>query len=467
MKQAGLIGNTSPNLEQNSGFSVVEVIVAMALVMLIVPALAAAILYLHSLIIDAGLQRQAVTLTRQGLEEAKAGLRKGSSTIKSLTKNDSTFQTTVTIEPVHAAAWQLTSTTTWLSSRKIAQQTTLTTLITDALTASYTQFCPLQQVEWNHGSVFASLDFADQLILTSIAVRNGYAYLTINSAAESASDLFIVDISDPAHPTPISSLHTGPGLSTITVIGTLAYVGNTSINGQLQIIDVANPRSPFLKHTYKLPGNYTDNTTVTQSLTYDKGLVYLGTQKSEIAEVHIIDVRNLSEIKELGSWELDTRVNAIVVKGDYAYIASPANEELKVLNITDPGNLRQVGGFDAPQVQGNGKSLSLTHDLLFMGRTVGNSELYTIGIAAAPQLDIINQANVDSSINSIASTAKHLFLGTIDANQEIQVWDNTNLMQLKLVRGINVSGTVTGLACSTNELYVVASSPNRLYVIKP
>ena len=88
---------------------------------------------------------------------------------------------------------------------------------------------------------------------TDIEVRNGIAYITADSSSSSASDFFIIDSTDPSSPSIISSLNTGPGLSSIEIAGHYAYVTNISSLNQLQIINIKDRTSPSITAILKLP----------------------------------------------------------------------------------------------------------------------------------------------------------------------------------------------------------------------
>jgi hypothetical protein len=267
-----------------------------------------------------------------------------------------------------------------------------------------------------------------------------------------------------SEPTIIGKLNTGPGLSSLTVVNDYAFVGNTSINGQLQIIDISSPAAPVLKKTFKLPGSYTDNTTIANTLTYDSGKVYLGTQKSQITELHIIDVSEVATPLELGSYEINAGINSLLVRDGLVYVASPATEEIKIIDASDPSSLYQLGNFDAPGGSGNGKSLNAIDNTLALGRTVGGQELYQLNLVDPLRPSLLSARDLNTSINALAASPTWLFLGTTDAVKTLQIW-NTNPSQFSLNKYLHLPDKATALACGLNRLYPTSSS--FLYIISP
>ncbi len=109
---------------------------------------------------------------------------------------------------------------------------------------------------------------------TDIKVKGKYLYLSTNSSKASDLDLYIYDISDFDHLILVSSLNTGPGISSMQIVGNYIYLANKSINAQLQVIDATDLSHLKLISSIKLPGIYNDNTTIGMKILYDKGKVF-------------------------------------------------------------------------------------------------------------------------------------------------------------------------------------------------
>ncbi len=270
----------------------------------------------------------------------------------------------------------------------------------------------------------ATSSFSVTELVTSIDALGNLLYVGVNPQSAPGSDFYIVDMSavDPA--VPLGSLNTGPGIAALDATRDLVFAATVSRNAQLQIIDVANPETPFVLSSYKLPGVYTD-ATVGLSIFYYDSRIYLGTNKSQIGEFHIIDVSDTSNPFELGSYELNAGVNSLVVRDTYAYVATPNNEEVTVLDVSNPGGIQRVGGFDAPGGSGNGKSLALLGNRLYVGRTVGGREFYILDITSPSNPYSLGSYDVNASVVGIHVSNGLAFLAT-GGSDRLEIMDVQN-----------------------------------------
>ncbi|MSR71213.1 MAG: hypothetical protein EXS50_00875 [Candidatus Taylorbacteria bacterium] len=310
---------------------------------------------------------------------------------------------------------------------------------------------------WLNTNIIKGIDLGSSTVATDIAAIGNYVYITADSSTASKADFFIIDISNIDHPSIISQIDTGPGLVGVKISKGLAYVGNSSVNSQLQIIDISNPYSPYVITVFKLPGIYSDGSTISNSIYYSKNKIYLGTKKSQIAEFHIIDVSNVYAPIELGIWEANTTINAIWVRGNLVYIATPDNEELKVIDIHDSQHIFRLGGYDAIGNSGSGNSLYFVGTTTYLGRTQGNDELYTLDTSSTT-ISKINSKKIGSTINDIISDGKTTFLATSDTTKELQILSIANF---------DLPAKAVALDCKNNILFVALDSSDALRIITP
>jgi len=187
---------------------------------------------------------------------------------------------------------------------------------------------------------------------TSVYVLGNYAYVAAGS-----SNFFIIDVTDKAHPILIGTYDTSDEALEVYVEGDFAYVAA----GGLKIVNVADKEHPVevgFYDTSKSSGStsildfyiYGDYVYMIMSLTYFDwvwgGVYYL----------MIIDVSDKTNPIEVGtytyksvpSWYVyaatyyDVQVH---VMGDYAYIA---DDDLRIIDITDKGHPIEVGLYDTP-----------------------------------------------------------------------------------------------------------------------
>jgi Tfp pilus assembly protein PilV len=448
-----------------TGFAVVEIIIAMALFLVAITGILTLLWTGQTAATELSRRYEALTLAQTAMDKTIAQSWTSFKDIKNSVTNDSIYQTTITITLLNLYTRQITVTISWQAKPSYRQNVNLTSLVTDKQSALAGSTCLAAPDAQSPATIMGSINFGSGNNATGVIVRNNFAFVTTDSTVASAEDFFVVDVTNPASPIVVGKLNTGPGLSGLTMSNGYAYVGNTSINGQLQIIDISNVQAPALKATYKLPGTYTDNTTITNAITSNGHTVYLGTQKSQISEFHIIDISDAAAPRELGSYEINAGVNAIAVINTLAYIASPAAEEIKVVDTSNPAQVRQINIFDAPGGSGNGKSLTVLNNNLFLGRTIGGKELYNLDITDALRINELNSKDLNASIVTLTAVPGWLYLASTDSSKTLQIWNVTATNSLTLAKSLPVAGVPTALACGIDKLYL--TTQNGLTVITP
>jgi hypothetical protein len=298
---------------------------------------------------------------------------------------------------------------------------------------------------------------ANRYAITGVDAWNSRLYVTTSGSSTSQASLFVFDIKDPGAPTLLGSLDndsaakTGPNAVMVAPSGGEIYTylasASSFTRGQLQIVDVTNPKlagwTPQVI-TYKIPTSLVPTAGLGNSIFYRRGYVYLGlTSAPGGAEFGIIDVHDPIHPSWLGGFPLQGHaVNAIRVRNGYAYLAHPAGasdvarEELTVLDVTDPTKPRRVSGFYAPEgLGGNGKSLAVTADRIYLGRTTTKisdpndalPEFLTLDDRNPLALPVMSLGSINlataESVNGLIARGNLTFLLTSD---HLQIWDFTD-----------------------------------------
>ena len=314
-----------------------------------------------------------------------------------------------------------------------------------------------------------SLTLSASTTATDIEVRHNIVYLTADSAIKSKSDFYIVDASNKDRPIIISEIDTGPGLMALAVHDNYAYVANTSINGQLQIIDIHDINRPILLKTYKLSGDYGDSGSVGNSIYYHQGYVYLGLKKSSTAELHIVDVSDPTTPKEVGQWEANTTIHSIIANDNLIYIASPDDSELRILDARDLSHVSEIADFNALGGSGNGKALYQDGGTIYLGRTFGNSELAILDIKNGeenvPRILTSASISLKTSVEDILVASTTAFLATLDPTKQIQIWNVTDQSKPVFKNSLQLPATPTALACDSQSIFAALASSTALVII--
>lgn len=262
----------------------------------------------------------------------------------------------------------------------------------------------------------ASSSFVGLSGVTSALQRGGYTFVTSDTTTQSDPDLYI--LKDGAVE---AALSTGPGLRDIAIVRNTAYVANTSVNSQIQKIDISNIYIPHTTNAYKFAS--TGN-----AVYFHDDRVYIGAEKAYGPELAILN-RHLTP---LSFYETDSQINDIY-KDNILYVAASNVNQLHMIATTTsyfspPGWETQEG-----KVMRDG----------YFGRTVGgfnsktNHELFLLGSTSV---------DIGSGVYGLVSSGDLLFV----AAKDLQVWKKpfTHLYNIPLP-DIPVS-----LSCDKNTLVV-------------
>jgi hypothetical protein len=323
--------------------------------------------------------------------------------------------------------------------------------------------CALNFVkDWKSPQVIAMASLSGSSTATAIKISGEFAYIAANSPKAIDPDLYIFDISDPSQPLLVTTLNTGPGLNDLELSWPYLYLANTSINSQLQVVDVNNAESPILKGSYKLPGEYKDEGFIGNTLAIYGNTLAIGTKKSDNNELHFYNIENPENIIYKSSFEINTLVNSILLRDKKAYVATALSEELKILDISNIEQPGYLSGYNGPSSLVSAKSLYYL-DELYLGRTSGLEEL-TILSTASSTPRVISTSTLKTTIERIFAREGFLFLATSSLVEQFQIWKRS-LDVLEKISSLTLSGRALDMDCVDETFFVVTNSSPTLYVI--
>ena len=135
-------------------------------------------------------------------------------------------------------------------------------------------------------------------------------------------------------------------------------------------------------------------------------------------------------------------------------------KELKIFDVSAPSSINEVGGFNSSEGDGNGKSLYLVSNKLYLGKTVPN---------AGADFHILNNTDPASTLTEIgpgidsASSINGIivrgYLAFFITNTQFQTWnisDPTAIVSYASPLALPGTGIVQGTAadCEGNYIYV-------------
>jgi parallel beta-helix repeat protein len=170
-----------------------------------------------------------------------------------------------------------------------------------------------------------------------LAVAGDYAYV----AGGAGGGMRVIDISDPGRPTEVSVFDTpGSYASSVAVSGSTAYLA--AMFGDpydLYVIDISNPAAPVEIGSISTWGMY-------REITLQGQIVYVADETG----LRLINVSEPSVPADIGSIALDQNrqmSDGVAVSGTLAHVAD-ALDGVKIVDVSDPGNLVLVGVYDSP-----------------------------------------------------------------------------------------------------------------------
>jgi len=309
------------------------------------------------------------------------------------------------------------------------------------------------------------------LPLTDLEVRNGIAYISTDSATASDPDIIIADIRHPDSPSILSTLNTGPGLVSLSIVGKRIFAAAASTLAQLHIIRLDRLESPILERTYRLPLPYATATLPWGSSIFSRfDRVYLGTEKWDGQEFSIIDIQNpLAPIKIAGM-EIGSRVGDISVNNSLAYIASAHFPQLRVIDIADPFrpfllSLLTPSGWERQE----GKVLSMFEGALGFGRTVGgfniakDHELFSWPALSSASLDAPFSLDIPGGIYGLVMDKNHTYVATRQAGRELMIFNRSLVSTSSEIYSLPAFPRT--LTCDGDHLYILDAAMPKIYEI--
>ncbi len=461
------------NKNLDKGQSVLEVLVALAILAISISAAVFLIFQSQSFSLDTAMNQEAIYLAQKGLEISRKTAKENfSALVNSSTTTDGFLQETI-VEIIDDYSKKITNRVTWQTDPLRPQKIELVTIITDwenfvsPPDSTDTGGSGLSG-DWRNPRTLGSVDLGPGNSATDLDVVNKIVYLSAEASAAAKPDFFIIDATNGQSPSLVSSINTGDSLNAVDVSGNYAYVANRSTTAQLQIIDVSDKNNPVLKKSFQLSG-VSGSGAIGQTIFYGYSKVFIGTKKATGPEFHIIDVSNPLNPVALGNFEINADVNGIYVRGDLVYIATSA-EELIVLNVVNPAAIAKIGAYNALGDSEYGKIVQIIDKKLYLGRLVGGNnssyhEFHILNVASSSSPQNLGSKDLATDLNDLRIRDNLAFLGTSDPNKEFQVWDISNPANISFLSSFNFPQVATGIDYEDNIVYVAVRSNDALRII--
>jgi hypothetical protein len=449
------------NRQRSSGFSVVEVLLAVTVFGFLVSALIGAVVYGRGATAGSGDHVRAVFLAEEGIEASRniadasySNLTDGTYGLAQ-SANQWVFSGTldvsgiytrqVVIATVGTNRKTVTSTVSWPQ----AGGTTGSVAVTSRL-ANWPSATKL----WNNAIVASSIDVTGTNNAVKTDTVGNYAYTVLSAAS---NNFVIANVSNPAAPSNVSTTTLAGTPTNMFVSGNYAYITNSSDTAELQIVNISNPAAPTVTATLNLTGTGDSlGIFVSGSYAYISRASDTTTSANELT---IVNISNPAAPTVSGGYNNNIAMNEVYVSGTNAFVATGSTtQEMLVLNVSNPASPTLTATYNpattlaATTITGFGNTvllgMSTTLDAINVTTPASPTRLGTFTAAGT-----IN--DVDTDI-----TNQFAFLGTASTTGEFQIVNIANLAAMNLTKTVDVGGTtstVSGVSYNTS-LDVVAGA---------
>jgi len=487
--------------KSESGIGVLEALIS---IMVITTAVAAVIIIIfgnQSLKLDNEVNNIALYRASQIIEKSKILGAKNFNSVVASTSVDSIFTENLSVTDMSPCRKDIKGTINWSVQSARPQNVFLTTsLVSIDEAAALGNDCIVSPPEtpWRNPQTYNGADLypggnAGTGIDYFTVDGSKYVVMTSVHSASSSHDFWIYDVTGLKKTdvmSPRSSLNTGYGLYALDVAKNkttgrfFAYVvGDVgpADGKQLKVIDLFNVNNPTVVAEEILPGVGNSFPQGREVYFYNDRL-YIGTWETAGDEFHVYDVSNPYSPQHLGSAQINHSIRDIVVRNELingvqktvAYLAlsvtSASQNELIIIDVTDPASMVQRGAYNAPGIQ-YGTALYLLGNKLYLGRGYGSAnELYLLDISNHSSVGVLGSARLDlgpsvAEVNSILVSNELIFLGTSDSNQEFQVWNIANQANMFWWSQFNFPAGVMDMEFDGKFIYTAVNSNDGLRIL--
>ena len=417
----------------------------------------------QSMIVDTQLNNQALYISREALENARAISRQDFNSLVSTSSAEDIYLKETSVENIDAYTKKATSKISWQTGPLRPQKIELITLLTDKQTAvdeGGDGGGTSPTGNWQNPTSLISIDVGAGNEATDVDVFGNTVYVSTQASTKSKADIHAFNVSNPSSPYLLNEIDVGAyALASIDYNSDYVYGASTGVIPDLKVIDAHNPANLSVTSDLNLITFVNAKSVLKVNTT-----VYLGVQKTAFnGEFFTIDVTNPSNPSQLDVFEINGNVNKIAYKNHLAYVATSRDDrELFILNVSDPHNISQAGYFD---ISGTSDATSVfvqSASRVFLG--TGNV-LYILDATDPLHVSIIGSLDVGGTINDIYVAGSLAFLATSNSNQEFQVINVSDPAHPALHSYLNFSQVATGVDYQDNIVYVSVRSNDGLRII--
>jgi prepilin-type N-terminal cleavage/methylation domain-containing protein len=435
-------------LPAQAGFSLIELLIAMAIALMTISAIIFAVGGNQSTVSDSEINAEAVLKAQDLIGQAVASSTKNFASIVANTSTDCAgslcYTKSISVPLAYATqcAEAIVGTVSWMGTYGRSLSVSETSMVTDiptllALGGDCITTPP--SGGWKPPVPYAS-DALNPGKPTSIDAVSHIAYMGFDHSpylqiadARSAvlgqnSGLFITFSNSFNSSGNVLDQINGLAIAKDPTSGkTYLFAATASTTAALSVIDVSDIYNPVIVARKSLAGT----TAQGWKLFYYNKRVYIVSQLTSGPEFHVFDVTTPTSPTELGSgYELNATVNDLTVSNGIAYLATATGKELVVLNVANPSSISEItGASKSPGGSAAAESLFLNGTKLYLGLASNSGpEVYLLDasspLTASGGLPTIASKEIGNDVVGIRVAGPIAFLGVSHASEEFQIWSS-------------------------------------------
>ncbi|MBT4516607.1 MAG: hypothetical protein HOC78_01815 [Candidatus Komeilibacteria bacterium] len=231
--------------------------------------------------------------------------------------------------------------------------------------------------------------------------------------------------------------------------GQASWIDDTQFASKDLGVDIAVPGVATLKSgfidwsdatttaNFNVPGNFDQNDVYELN-----GMAYLVTENnSSGSEFYVLDVSDIYNPVERSSLNIGASVNSVVVKDDYAYLATDSNtKELVTIDVSDVYSPSIV---DTQDLSGNSNAFDVVVDETELYLVKGD-DLYSFSLLDPAEPDYLDKIDVDDTARELFLSENNVYIATEEDDAEFQIVDVTNPANLNQIGEYDLDGNLKG-----------------------
>lgn len=178
--------------------------------------------------------------------------------------------------------------------------------------------------------------------ITKIEAREPYLFISLDSNKTNDSDLIVLDVKNKENILVADEINTGSGISdfVLTKDHIISSYSGSALSGQ--VINIRDPQNIYIVNQFATALPFATATRgYASSIALDFPYLYLGTEKWIGNELEVFYLNNLSDIKNLYSFDINNKIEDILVDKNRLYIAKAGKDEFMSIdkNLLNEGIL--------------------------------------------------------------------------------------------------------------------------------